>query len=274
MLVAWFAAALGSALPFIVWRELLSGEPPWWLLPALLLILLALAAAPRVGRVRPYVLVMAGLVAGNGVKDLVSSTAVFQAWSVGASDHERLFVDPFLELIPLAGVAVASAGLTRNELYLTAGDLSLPARVGRLGMSWRWATALLAAMVAVPLLLQLTFTVMPNLMVASRAVAALPAAFLFAALNAAGEEFRFRAAPFARLVPLLGTAQALALTSFVFALGHFYGHPSGLSGVVLAGVAGAIFGLAMRATRGFLAPWLIHGVQDVLIFAAVVMGER
>jgi len=29
----------------------------------------------------------------------------------------------------------------------------------------------------------------------------------------------------------------------------------------------------MVATRGFLASWLIHGVQDVLIFVAVVMGE-
>jgi hypothetical protein len=39
-------------------------------------------------------------------------------------------------------------------------------------------------------------------------------------------------------------------------------------------IAGLLFGIPMLATRGFVASWIIHGVQDVLIFAAVVMGER
>ena len=72
---------------------------------------------------------------------------------------------------------------------------------------------------------------------------------------------------------VLGPWHALLVTSVVFGAGHFYGHPSGPTGATLAVIAGLLFGIPMLATRGFLASWLIHAAQDVLIFAAVVMGE-
>jgi membrane protease YdiL (CAAX protease family) len=217
---------------------------------------------------------MAALVVGKEIKDLAQSTSAFVAWSATASEHERLFVDPFLELIPVATVALASVGLTRRQLYLERGDLLRRLTIGPLALRWRWATPLFAAIVAGPLLVQLSYSVRPDPAAFDRGIVALPAAVLFAVVNAAGEEFRFRAAPLARLVPLLGPLHALVVTSAVFGAGHFYGHPSGPTGAALAVIAGLLFGIPMLATRGFLASWLIHGVQDVLIFVAVVMGEQ
>ena len=62
-------------------------------------------------------------------------------------------------------------------------------------------------------------------------------------------------------------------TPLLSSTGHYYAHPSGLSGIVLASVGGWLLGLSMLGTRGIAAPWLIHGLQDVLIFAAVAMAE-
>jgi membrane protease YdiL (CAAX protease family) len=60
----------------------------------------------------------------------------------------------------------------------------------------------------------------------------------------------------------------------IFGLGHWFGHPSGLSGVVMAGFAGLVWGKAMVETRGFGWAWLIHGFQGVMIFAFLVIGGR
>ncbi len=272
-LVTWGAALLGSSLPYILLKELLHVDAPWWRVPAILAVLLASAAWPAARATRPYVFLTAALVVGYAIKDLIQAASAFVAWSATASDGQRLLVDPFLELIPVAAAALASLRLPRRQLYLVRGDLSRRISIGAIELSWRWATPLVAAIVAGPLLVQLSYTVQPDPTRFDRAAAAVPVAVLFAVVNAAGEEFRFRAAPLARLVPLLGPWHALLVTSVVFGVGHFYGHPSGPTGVALAVVAGLFFGIPMLATRGFLASWLIHAIQDVLIFVAVVMGE-
>ena len=42
----------------------------------------------------------------------------------------------------------------------------------------------------------------------------------------------------ARLAPVVGAGQALLVTSATFGIGHWFGHPSGASGVLMAGFAG------------------------------------
>src|SRR5439155_12539280 len=144
------AAMLSSALPYIFVKELFHLAAPWWLSPAILAALLAAAAWPAARAARPYILLMAALVVGQAIKDLIQTTSAFTAWSATASDEQRLFVDPFLELIPVALVALASVGLPRRQLYLVPGDLSRRISIGALALSWRWATPLFAAIVAGP----------------------------------------------------------------------------------------------------------------------------
>src|SRR5712692_2250922 len=141
-LAIWSAALLGSALPYILLKERLGLDAPWWLLPAVFVVLIAIAALPAARVARPYVLLIAALVVGKEMKDLVQTTSVFVAWSATASDHDRLFVDPFLELIPVTTVALASIRLTRQQLYLARGDLSRRMAIGPMAVSWRWATPL------------------------------------------------------------------------------------------------------------------------------------
>ena len=273
---AWAAALLASLAPRVVWSALTQQDPPLALVFAQLLAVVVLSQLPIVRPVRSYVVLLVGMVAGDALYQVVRSTSAWQAWWAGASEHERLFIDPFFETLPSAGVALTlvRSGLTREELSLRIGELSRVLRIGGLAVTWWTAAPVLALLLAGPLLAQLSFTVRPDPGALPRALAFIPAAVVFAALNAFLEEFRFRAAPLACLVPVVGEGHALLVTAVLFGIGHFYGHPAGLSGVVLAGLAGWLLGLAMRGTRGIVAPWLVHGAQDVLIFMAVVMSER
>ena len=63
----------------------------------------------------------------------------------------------------------------------------------------------------------------------------------------------------------------MVLTSVLFGLGHWFGHPSGPTGVVLAGLAGWLWAKSLLETRGIAWAWVIHGAQDAVILAFVAM---
>ena len=61
------------------------------------------------------------------------------------------------------------------------------------------------------------------------------------------------------------------LTACFFGLAHYYGQPSGPMGVVLAGIAGWFWGKSMIETPGWAWAFVIHLVQDIVIFAFLAM---
>jgi hypothetical protein len=101
----------------------------------------------------------------------------------------------------------------------------------------------------------------------------LPAVLLFAAMNAFNEEMTYRASLLASLEGAVGPQHALWLAAAFFGIGHYYGVPYGVIGVILAGFLGWLLGKAMLETRGFFWAWFIHFLQDVLIFSFMVLGS-
>jgi membrane protease YdiL (CAAX protease family) len=87
-----------------------------------------------------------------------------------------------------------------------------------------------------------------------------------AAINAFNEEFTLRAAPLSELYRIVGKQQALMITSVFFGLGHYYGIPNGVLGVLLSGFLGWFLGKSLLETKGFFWAWLIHFIPDVFIF--------
>jgi membrane protease YdiL (CAAX protease family) len=115
--------------------------------------------------------------------------------------------------------------------------------------------------------------VTPTAGLIARSLPLLPLALRAAVLNSFNEEMLYRAAPFAWLVPVIGSRQALWLMALWFGLGHYYGGiPSGLIGLVFAGALGLLFGQAMLDTRGIAWPWLLHFLTDAVIFALFAMA--
>ena len=76
-------------------------------------------------------------------------------------------------------------------------------------------------------------------------------------MNAFNEEFTLKAALLSVLEPAVGRGQALWLTTYYFGVGHYYGVPYGIVGLLLAGFLGWFLGKSMQETGG-LRVGLVH----------------
>jgi membrane protease YdiL (CAAX protease family) len=76
-----------------------------------------------------------------------------------------------------------------------------------------------------------------------------------------------------RVAPVIGASQAMLMTATAFGIGHWNGHPSGPTGVVMTALAGWWLARSMIKTRGSLWAWSVHAAQDVVIFLFLVMAS-
>ena len=278
--VAWSAILPASPFAAIICDAGLHVSAPAWLPLANLsasVALLALAyALPSLRPIRGYLRSITLLVLGYLILFQVENTEMWRARFSHAPAWQFVFADSLLELIPclLLTLSLVRSGLTRRDLYLTRGNLRAPFPMPfRLPSgSWAWLGPFFTLFLAGPLVLQLMSTVRPDFHLLQRATQGLPFALVFSVYNAAQEEFRFRCVLLGRLVPVAGASQALWVTSALFGLGHWFGHPSGPTGVAMAGFAGFIWGKSMLDTRGFAWAWIIHGFQDLVIFTLLLMS--
>ena len=111
----------------------------------------------------------------------------------------------------------------------------------------------------------------PDFAAAVRLVPLVPLIIAGAVINTFSEEFLFRQVLLARLIPIVGVTQAIWLTALRFGIGHWFGNPSGLDGVLLAAVFGWFAAKSMLDTRGSGWIWLVHLINDVVIFSLIAL---
>ena len=136
---------------------------------------------------------------------------------------------------------------------------------------WTWLGPILAVVIALPLAVYVGLTRGSDLARLRMAAGLAPLILLGAGVNALNEEFIFRAVLLARLNPALGPAQSLWLTSVRFGVGHWFGNPRGPIGVASATLAGWFWGKSILETRGLFWAWVIHAIQDVVIYSLIAM---
>ena len=197
-LVAWAAIVPASILVEIIWRVVLGAEPPSWLGLAKLGVILALLAIACTWRalrpLRGFLVAVTALDVGSLIGGLIERSVAWTPWARQAPSYEFVFADSLVELIPclLLALTLVGSGLGRRHVFLVKGDLGAPSRMPfRMPpISWRWLGPIATAFFAGPLALQLLETVRPDLHMFHRALAGLPRALAFAAINAAQEEVR------------------------------------------------------------------------------------
>lgn len=99
----------------------------------------------------------------------------------------------------------------------------------------------------------------------------IPFILLFSMSNALAEELIYRFGMVAVLDQHYAKTIILIGSAILFGLPHFYGNPGGVIGLIMSGVLGYILAKASIETRGIFMAWLIHFVQDVIIFTALMM---
>lgn len=274
---------IASVVPEIVCRRAGASTPLWMPLVQMALLIAGAAVVARSERFRKlagFFLALGALRLGWFVLvPLIEESRAFQSYGQHLSWGAQMFVG---RLLPVLGALLMAAtllgsGIGRRDLFLRVGDLRAPAQPEpilwfRRAIPWtRFGTQLLIIFgVALPLFL--FFSVHPDFSRASRLWTFLPWCLATAALNAANEEFQFRSVLLARLRDILPQKEALILTAAFFGLSHYFGQPSGFSGIIMAGIAGWIWAKSMVETRGFAWAFLIHMVQDIVIFCFLALA--
>ncbi|WP_210479583.1 CPBP family intramembrane glutamic endopeptidase [Naasia sp. SYSU D00948] len=279
--LAWTLILSGSALPLILWREWTGGETFWPALVQVLVLGAGTLAAPRVPRLRPLAPVLAWMLAIAAGWHLVFAVLhglpAWDAWQHSVPWVARGTVVQALVFIPtllLIGLGVGRR--SRSDLRLTWHGGAAPAAPDliSLGRRTRWSVLgpVWAVLISIGTLTAMLIALPPGPDALATLLPALPMVMILAATNTFNEEFQFRNVPLAFLPGLYSRMPALLMTAAVFGLEHFYGNPPGASGVVLAAFLGYVMAKSVVETNSSRWVWLIHWLQDVIIFSFLAMS--
>ena len=284
LLIAWVVTLLVSLLPDILFRELTGSLPAWLYWAKVGLILALLLVALLWSRLRPLGLFFAVLLAVYLVEKALGLPAIQQTFTLWLSQAA-----PFVQQIGVVELPRGAASLllaviflalfrSFGRFFLVKGDLRAPAGPIPLIVTRppRWhilGPAIAAAMCLGLLVFTFAFGSLPSAQGLKNVGPLLPFVFLFALVNSFGEELLYRAPWLGALEGPIGGAQALLMTAVYFGLGHFYGVPYGVVGVIMAFIPGWLMGKSMLETRGFTWAWFIHFWMDVVIFFFIALGS-
>ena len=272
---AW-AAVICSTVPEIIWQESGHKVGLWFNAIESLAILLAALAALWVRSLRPVVRFLVAVAILNFAWGyLAPSLANLRAVRMvtdQASWGARLFLSRAFTLsgVVLVSFTLIGSGLTRRDLFLCVGNPAAPAKPLRI--RWSLLGPFFIVVFALALAPYLYLTVDPNFRLIERIVRIFPWSLAVAILNAASEEFQFRSVLLAHLRGVSRPGENALLTSAFFGIGHYYGQPSGTLGVLMASFAGWVWARSMIDTGGGVWAFLIHVVQDVVIFTFLAVG--
>lgn len=98
-----------------------------------------------------------------------------------------------------------------------------------------------------------------------------PFVLLFSLTNSFAEEIIFRYTVVGILNNHHPKIFVQIISAVLFGLPHYFGNPSGIIGVIMAGVLGYVLCKVTIETKGITIAWIIHFVQDVIIFTALMM---
>jgi hypothetical protein len=169
------------------------------------------------------------------------------------------------------------SGMRREDFFLAKGRIDAPAEPSRLiGMKrpqpWTRIGTIFVIVFGIGTFLSLLLSSHPSMSTFMQALPLIPVAILIATINAFNEEFTLRAAPLSTLCPAIGGQNSLWITTVFFGLGHFYGVPSGVLGVILSSFLGWFLGKSLLETKGFFWAWLSHFCSDIFIFTFAAMA--
>lgn len=281
--VAWTAMLLTSSLALIIWREIGLGEPYWWPWIHLIGLLLVLALTFIIAALKPLreftlillTIYLLGFGGGWqwGLIPYVRANPAWITWESQAPWALSAIATHLLRLTPALTILafLLIMGRKRADLFLIKGKIDAPVEPSRLlGMKkpepWTRIGTIFAFVFSTVTLAFLALSYRPSANAILQTLPLVPVALLIAAINAFNEEFTLRAAPLSELYRIVGKQQALMITSVFFGLGHYYGIPNGVLGVLLSGFLGWFLGKSLLETKGFFWAWLIHFLPDVFIF--------
>ncbi len=276
---------LVSDLPDALWSGL-SGTVPEWLFSVKLGLLgsfLVLCLTWR--RVRPllhFAFVFLVFYLALGVSAWIGDKSWWQTRFAGPQISFALaYSGIYLRDLGVALAVIAALWTVKRRMsgfFLTRGRIDAPIEpvpwlgIGK-GESWRTFGWIFALAASLGMLIPTALALRPSAQMLLQAIPLLPAAVLFAAVNAFTEEIYFRTSLLSTLPRAIGRNQALSINVIFFGLAHYlHGSPSGVLGFLLTGFLAWLLGKSMLETKGIFWAWFIHFLPDVIIFVSYAVG--
>jgi membrane protease YdiL (CAAX protease family) len=276
--VAW-AVALLLTVPEIVLHAFLEVDTSW-MLPARIALLTASVALtfawttirPLRGMLMVFLVIYA--VEAGLFLTVLPGTQVYQDL-IGADANVAFFGERLMRIgaVLVMLVVLLRMGLNRGGIYLAIGDVRATAPAMRIpAKAEPWTKfGRNYAIISVGLLLVFLIPAMqPSL--ADLSVGLVLFAAVCAGMNAFAEEFLYRAALIPQVLPQFGKNATLLLLPVWFGLAHWFGVPSGLTGVILAAIGGWFFTRSMIETRGIAWAWFLHFLADFTVYLVLLLA--
>lgn len=282
-LTAWITTILLSSLPNIIWQEFFGspGMTLFWSKILLLCAVLILSLFWKPAKaLRRYFILILTLFSLEEFFNALSRSQIWLNWFPQSSTFVKsMFSIQLLRItIAILMILIMLVIFKRpSRFFLVPGKLNAPSRklvfLIDEGTSWKKLGWIMSLCITAGTLFFLIMAGRPTLTQLSKALPMLPFILILAAMNAFSEELNYRSALLAPLLPVIGKSHSLLLAALFFGLGHFYGVPYGIVGVIMATVLGYLLSKSMEETQGFFWPWFIHFWQDVAIFSFMAIGS-
>ena len=289
---AWIFTLAVSQLPDILLDILFNIHPAPWLIWIKLVVLLGgfllTFTWQAIDRLRLYLLALLVLLGLEVIFGWIGASGWWQSIFPSGGSFALSMLGTQIIRLCVALIMIFALLLVRGWLdnfFITRGDLAAPAEAVswlgiKAGASWTTVGANFALFISLGTLAFLLIAAFgnpepalrPTAQIFLRTLPLLPLVLILAAMNAFSEEVSYRAALLSNLFQVVDEKAALLITAAFFGIGHYYGVPYGIVGVLMAGFLGWLLGKCMLETRGLFWPWFIHFLQDVLIFFFMALG--
>ncbi len=274
---------VASMLPEVIFREWLGIYPVWLAFVRLIILFIAgsVFQYQKHDQISKYIIVLEVIVIFEMITRIIYLSEVWQD-----TFHSLSFVGNFGGSILLRTIGAIAVVVTLiflfespRAVYLTKGDLSTKAdEIKWLGIkndSIRWGKLAIisAVLISIGTLLLTVFTVTGSStnMNTGNLLKYFPFVLIFALFNSLSEGILFRSAILGALKDVLPKHQAILIAALIFGIGHYYGAPSGILGVFMSGLLGWYMCRSMYETKGFATSWMIHFMQDAVIFSTILL---
>ncbi|KPV54878.1 hypothetical protein SE17_00990 [Kouleothrix aurantiaca] len=295
--IAWFALLASSDIPYILLDTLFSlssiptGSALWSDIArvAILGVLsVIISSQPDLRPIRGFLIALFAFSSGYLFIHLFKQSPYWIQFRTSTLTYQWTMVNALLQSVPALFMLMAAFahGRTRNDLFLTKGDLSVASKWRLFGSntSWYRLTPIFSILMLCTggfLAIRLKGSINDDF--ATNLIAALPVIILFPLINAIAEEVSYRTVLLAEAEYVVGGDVALFMTTLLFGLNHFdsFLGMSGPGGSFLAGFVyalgatflGWIAGRSLLETRGVLAAWIIHASADLIIILGYVLAS-
>src|SRR6056297_122728 len=284
IVIVWIFMLIVSILPEVIIKELFMTEVAN-LQEIRLVFMMGIALGSliikQLSELRNYIIVLAMITGLNYFGDIIQGFEIFGSFFGG---EDKAFIQGLAsyQLIRLFKAIIMFFVLMglfkeRRKFFFVKGNLDAIAKpikgLVKNPTPWRKFAIQFGVYITLGLLVFLVIAGgIPSGESFIKIVPILPFIVIFAGINSLYEELNLRAAIIATLKNHVGSGQALWISAVYFGIIHFYGVPYGVLGVLLATFLGYIIGNSMIESGGFVYAFLLHIIQDIIIFAFLAIG--